>query len=160
MDINKEISDFLRDAQYKLALITAEMDKLEDDGDVFYNDFKYQRWELDYFYSILYETTMAMQGEYNWLDAAEWTDKEILVEIHYLRNKYKLNGQPVLDYASSVTKIVNFVIEGNESIIPPSTGPIDILVGTTSGTWLVGSLSNYAGMINTESLNSYFVGRT
>ena len=158
MDINKEISDFLRDAQYKLALITAEMDKLEDDGDVFYQDLKYQRWELDYFYSILYETTMAMEGEYNWLDAAEWTDKEILVEIHYLRNKYKLNGQPVLDYASSVTKIVNFVTEGDNSDIPLPVGVGDILVGTPTE-WIVGSLSEYGGMINTESLNSYFIGR-
>ena len=97
MDINKEISDFLRDAQYKLALMTAEMDSLEDDGDVYYQELKEGRWELDYFYSILYETTMDMAGgAYNWLETAEWTDKDILNEIHYLRNKHKLNGLPVL----------------------------------------------------------------
>ena len=160
MDINKEISDFLRDAQYKLALITIEMDEKDDDGDVYYQQLKEQRWELDYFYSILYETTQAMIGTYNWLTAAGWTEKDIMNEIHYLRNKYQLNGLPVLNYASSVTQIVNYVSNGQVqgAVVPPPVGAGDILVGSASG-WLVGSLSDYAGMIDTESLVTYFTGR-
>lgn len=159
MDINKEISDFLRDAQYKLALMTQEMDGNEDDGDVFYQTLKEQRWELDYFYSILYETSMAMEGQYNWLDAAEWTEKDILNEIHYLRNKYEMNGLPVLDYASSVTTIVNYISEGGAGAnVPLPVGIGDILVGGNNG-WEVGSFNEYAGMLDSESLNSYFATR-
>lgn len=159
MDINKEISDFLRDAQYKLALMTAEMDSKEDDGDPYYIELKIQRWELDYFYSILYETTMAMEGAYNWLDIAGWTEKDILNEIHHLRNKYKMNGLPVLDYATITNTIINYVggEEGGAGV-PPPVGDGDILIGTPGG-WIVGSLSEYAGMIDTESLNTYFTGR-
>ena len=159
MDINKEISDFLRDAQYKLALMTAEMDGNEDDGDIHYQDLKEQRWELDYFYSILYETTMTMDGAYNWLSTAEWTEKDILNEIHYLRNKHRLNGLPVLEYASSVTKIVNYISEGSGgAVVPEPVGAGDILVGTPTG-WIVGSLNEYAGMLDSESLTNYFAAR-
>jgi hypothetical protein len=159
MDINKEISDFLRDAQYKLALMTAEMDSKEDDGDPYYMSLKMDRWELDYFYTILYETTMAMAGAYNWLSTAEWTEKDILNEIHHLRNKYEMNGLPVLDYATITNEIINFVDEGGGgSTVPPPIGDGDILIGTPGG-WVVGSLSEYAGMVDTESLNTYFTER-
>jgi len=159
MDINKEVSDFLRDAQYKLALMTAEMDAMEDDGDVYYTNLRIQRRELDYFYSILYETTMAMTGAYNWLTAAEWTEKDILNEIHYLRSKYEMNGLPVLDYASSVTKIINYKQEsGGGAFVPLPVGIGDILIGGTNG-WEVGSFNEYAGMLDSETLTTYFATR-
>jgi len=159
MDINKEISDFLRDAQYKLALMTAEMDNSEDDGDVFYEELRQQRWELDYFYSILYETDQAMEGAYNWLEAAEWTEKEILEEIHYLRNKYQMNGVPALNYAPNTIQIINYVNTEGGAGVPLPVGIGDILIGATSG-WIVGSLNNYVGMLDTESLTNYFLGRS
>ena len=159
MDINKEISDFLRDAQYRLALMTTEMDSLEDDGDIYYQTFKEQRWELDFFYSLLLDTQQSIEGAYNWLETAEWTEKDILNEIHYLRNKYEMNGLPVLNYQSSIHQIINIISEGDVGNIPSPVGNGDILIGN-GGQWVVGSLSDYAGMLNTETLTNYFSGRS
>lgn len=164
MNVNKEISDFLRDAQYKLALITIEMDQLEDDGDVHYAKLKYDRWELDYFFHILYETRQAIEGGFNWLDGAEWKDKEILNEIHYLRHKHRMNGSPILDYGTVTNKIVNVVqnevsTSPSDGSLPTPTGPNKILTSNASGGWEEGSFTKYVGMLDTESLNTYFTGR-
>ena len=158
MDINKEISDFLRDAQYKLAQLTFQMDGNEDDGDVYYQELKEARWELDYFYSILLETSQQMEGGYNWLTTAEWTEKDILNEIHYLRSKHQMNGMPVLDYQHTTHQIISFINDGGGGSLPTPTAPGLILVSTTTG-WEEGTLGDYVGMLDTESLDTYFTGR-
>ena len=159
MDVNKQVSDFLRDAQWKLAKITAEMDSLEDDGDNLYQDLKHDRQELDYFYSILLETQQEVEGDYNWLSTAEWTDKEILNEIHYLRNKHQMNGMPLLNYQHTIHQIIAFSGASGGSGLPVSTSAGKILISTSGGGWEEGSLSDYVGMLDSESLNTYFAGR-
>jgi hypothetical protein len=160
MNINKEISDFLRDAQWKLAKMTSDMDALEDDGDIYYQKLKENRWELDYFYSILLETGQEMEGGYNWLETAGWTLKEILNEIHYLRKKNQMNGMPVLNYQHTVHQIIAFINGSGGSALPVASSAGMILVSTSLGGWEEATLGNYVGMLDSESLNTYFTGRT
>lgn len=158
--INKQISDFLRDAQWKLAKLTFEMDALEDDGDNHYQELKEQRWELDYFYSILLETSQKIEGGYNWLETAGWTEKDVMNEIHYLRNKHQMNGTPVLDYQHVTHQIISLIQEsGGGSGLPTSNGAGNILVSISNGGWEETNLSKYVGMLSNESLATYFAGR-
>jgi hypothetical protein len=161
MNIDKEISDFLRDAQWKLAKLTFEMDALEDDGDPYYQELKIQRWELGEFYNILLETQQQMEGGFNWLYTAGWTDKDIINEIHYLRNKNQMNGVPVLNYQHVVHQVISLVQESGSggSGLPTSNEAGNILVSTANGGWEETFLSDYVGMLNSESLNTYFAGR-
>ena len=159
MNIEEQISDFLRDAQYKLALMTAQMDSYEDIGDVYYSKLVQQRRELNYFYSILYSHIYEIDGGYNFLEAAGWTESDILNEIHYLRNKYELNGLPAINYGP-VTNVIEVIISGDGGTgnVPEPTVPGQILISGNNG-WELGNFNEYAGMADSESLDIYFSGR-
>ena len=159
MNIEEQISDFLRDSQYKLALMTAQMDSYEDIGDVYYSKLVQRRRELNYFYSILYNHIYEIDNGYNFLEAAGWTESDILSEIHYLRNKYGLNGLPAINYGP-VTNVIEVIISGDGGTgnVPEPTMPGQILI-SDGNDWQLGTFSEYGGMKDSESLDTYFSGR-
>ena len=158
--LNKQISDFLRDSQYKLALMTKKMDDYDDAGDVYYNQLRTQRRELDAFYNLIFENSQAIEDNYNWLIAANWENIDILSEIHYLRDKYQLNGMPIIDYAS-VKNVINVAIPpvASQGSVPVPTASGQLLI-SVENTWMLGYLNTYGGMLETETINDYFTGRS
>ena len=72
-----------------------------------------------------------------------------------------MNGVPVLNYQHVVHQVISLVQEskGGGSGLPTSNGAGNILVSTANGGWEETFLSDYVGMLNSESLNTYFAGR-
>lgn len=100
MNITPNVTEFLQDALYTLAIMTRDMDRYEDNGDVFYAQLQFDRRELNAFVTILTPKDYIVGGNM-WLFTADWTDEDIIAEIHYFRNKHFMSGIPPINYNQS-----------------------------------------------------------
>ena len=97
------ISNFLVDAQYKVAILTIEINNKKGRD----HDFKKEylmRLELSIWISVLYEAYQDIYNGYNFL--GNWTDTQIKEECEYLRAKTGITRVPYLTFASYAPEIV------------------------------------------------------
>lgn len=169
-DINQEIYNYLRDAQWKTAELTVEMDEIKDEGNIGFQRRDAQRLQLSIFMDVLYVTDYSFYDGYNFIYAGDepWTDKEIQAEIDYLRSIGELSEVPFLTFADfQQTTILNAPGEGGDPSTPsePSIFPYgnqnDFLFYANSGnTPIATPFPNSAGHINNETIDNYFLNRT
>lgn len=159
MSIEQSISDFLRDAQYRIAEISISIN--ESDWTV--NNPEYQklffmRMQLIQFMDSLYN------ARYSFIDNKYrfefLTDQEIQDEIEYLRWWCNIGSVPYLTFTAYYPWIVNNVVNsGGTSIGIPSGSLGQYLIFGLNNNLQVDDFPNRCGMIQGENINDYFAGR-
>ena len=117
-DINTEVNNYLRDAQWATAELTTEMDDIKDDGNVGFQRRDAIRLQLSTFMDVLFVADYSFYEGYNFLYAGDtpWTDAEIQTEIDYLRDIGEMSEVPFLSFADYQQNVVMNVIENGDSV--------------------------------------------
>lgn len=170
-DLNTVVSDFLRDAQYRIGTLSVEINKLDKEGSYNVDEKFRQRLQLAAFMNVLYEGKWYIaDGEYNHIQTASaageenaWTEYEIISEIEYLRYYTNMNEIPFINFTAHYPLIVSSVggssgSAGN-SISFPVGLPGQVIFYNSSGEVYADSIDEYGGMYDTENIDTYFLNR-
>ncbi len=164
MTIDDYIANFLRDGQYRIAVLSVEMNELEDQGSYQYKKLDRSRKDIANFMAILYEGKWLVQSAYNHMQiGAEltWTEREVTEEIEYLRYYNKMNEVPYITFTGHYPKIASIINgggSGSGDSLP--VGTFGQLMGFGgSGIAEAQTIDEYGGHIDGESITSYFIGR-
>jgi hypothetical protein len=176
MGVNETVNDFLRDAQYRVAELTIEMDELDDAGNYLYVEKEVLRHELLSWMDTIYwgrhnlvdgstEQTPPDSSPYNFTaSGVSWTDNEIIQECHLLRNKANMNPVPFINWNNYNPELVSY--GGSPTTGNESTGaafPIgtlgQYLTYNISGQVVAQSWPIYAGALESEDIFDYFLDR-
>ncbi len=167
MTIHDYIAEFLKDAQYRVGKLTAEIDALSDDGGYLYDTKKEHRLWLTTFMDILYEGRWLILDGYNHVQYVDtptedfWTEREIIQEIQYLRYHTNMNEVPYINFTGHYPQIVSTITGSSQSGSGfPAGLPGDMLFYNLSGGVYADSVDSTGGMYENETIDSYFTGRT
>lgn len=136
MSLNQEISNFLRDSQYRFAELTVNKDAREDTGDIAIRSEISIRRQLDAFLFLLYTNRYDIitpeQGDWPNFLYDKWTDDEIITEMDYLRELSEMNLIPWLDFTASVNvirqEVTEIVIQEIDGIRQSSIGDLPVYI--------------------------------
>jgi hypothetical protein len=162
MTLDDYIANYLRDAQGKIALLSVEMNELEDQGSYQYRELYRSRLELSLFMSILYEGKWLIQDGYNHMKIGEsttWTEREVISEIEWLRYHHHMNEMPYITFTAHYPRIASTINGGGGAGSVPlfPTGAYGKLMGfTAAGEAEPQDISPWAGHIDGESISTYF----
>lgn len=128
MSLRTEILNFLRDADYRVGELGTQIRERKYSEEV--KPLNSLRWELMAFMNSLYRGALK-DDVLNYLG---WPEKEILSEIHRLRNKAGLNDIPYMSFTNyrPIIQIAS-VTSGSGSVGFPSGNSGDILTYNSSG---------------------------
>jgi hypothetical protein len=167
MTVDDYIANYLRDAQYKIALLSVDMNKLEDQGSYSYNKLFKARLELATFMRVLYEGKWLVSGGYNHLQIGEtstdviWTERQVIEEIEYLRYTHGMNEVPYITFTAHYPKIASSINgggSGSGGSLP--AGQYGQLIGYDGGgNPEAQSIDSWGGHQDNETINTYFSGR-
>ena len=108
MNVNETVNDFLRDAQYRIAELSTQVNthntNIERLSDI--DDIKDIRSQLIMFMDVVYEGYTAIYDGSNYL--GYWTDLQIVEECEYLRNISGMNAMPYLSFSANEISFANF----------------------------------------------------
>jgi hypothetical protein len=163
------IDNFLRDAQYRVGQLTAEIDTIEDNGSYQYREKRRQRLELTTFMDVLYEGKWYITSGYNHIqyggggtDENTWTEREIIQEIEHLRYYTEMNEVPFINFTAHYPQIVNFITgaggSGSVTGVPAGLYGMSIFYNASAQAY-ADYIDPYGGMYTAESISSYFNGR-
>lgn len=164
-DVTTVVNDFLRDAQYRVAELSVEIDDLNDEGNSEYYELIDLRRQLLVFMDIVYWGRHPIIDGYNFLAGGNaWTDAEIIKECHYLRSKANLNPVPYINWNNYNPEIVSFGDSGttgntvNGAVFP--TGTLgQYLTYNASGNVVASAFPIYGGALSSEDIFDYFGDR-
>ena len=153
MDIDQIISDFLRDAQFRITEIGTELDNLADFQDPRYIELEEQRLQLYLYMDILYVGQWSILDGFNHLD---WDDYEINLECEYLRNETKMINSPYASFVGSYPEIVACISgeTGGEGL--PSGSPGDFIYYNSNSNPVVEQFPLTVGMADTDTVTTFF----
>lgn len=172
-DVNTVVSEFLRDAQYRIGKLSVEINELDKEGSYNVDEKRRQRLELAVFMSILYEGKWFIaDDEYNHIQTADaageedaWTDGEIISEIERLRYYTNMNEIPFINFTAHYPQISSFIgtsgsqgSAGNNLTFPIGLSG-QVIFYNSSGAPYAETLDQYGGMYDTESIDTYFTNR-
>lgn len=165
MDINVEINNYLRDAQWRTSELTIQMDEIKDDGNTGFKRRDNQRLQLSIFMDLLYVTDYSFIDGFNFLAGGDepWTDEEIQAEIDYLRDIGEMSEVPFLTFTDYQLNVVNNTIisDGNGgSISFPIGNQNDFLFYANAGSNPITTPFPITAGHTFETIDSYFDGRT
>lgn len=167
MDVNEYVSNFLRDAQYRISELTIEIDERRDEGeeDPLFRELKTKRQALINFMEVVYDPyTSFTENGYGFMKAGEnaWEDREIIEEIEYLRDYTDMTLIPYGVFTGYYPQILNNILgdginQGGEVVFP--TGDyLEILRYNSSGQIESIPFPDYTGA-GDLSIIDYFAGR-
>lgn len=170
MTIHDYINDFLRDAQYRVATLSVEIDQIGDDGSYQYRELFQKRLELTTFMDIVYEGKWYItNGGYNHIQYTTtsdtedmWTEREVIQEIEHLRYYTEMNEVPFVNFTAHYPQIVNLIGSGGSGSGSTSlpAGQFRQFMGfNATGYPEAQDIDEWGGHIDGESITSYFSGR-
>lgn len=161
MTLDQYIADYLRDAQYRIAELSVEMNELEDQGSYQYRKLYRSRLELSTFMDLLYEGKWLVQDGYNHLQVGEdmtWKEREVIEEIEHLRYYNKMNEMPLITFTAHYPKIASIISGGGsgsgDSL--PAGNPGQFMGFDNTGAPEAQTISAWGGHIDGESITAYF----
>lgn len=167
--IHDDILDFLRDAQFRVAELSAEIDELEANGESEVPKFKHnQRIQLFTFMEILYEINWPISNGYNHLVSTDtvpvyvagWTEDDIQDEMMHLREVTGMTEQPSISFTPFWTEVINIINPSAPSGGLNITGnPGQYIQISVSGFPVAVDIDPYGGMRPNETIDDYFNGR-
>ena len=165
MTVNEYISNFLRDAQYRIAELTIQIDKRRNEGeeDPLFLAMKEKRQSLILFMEVVYDPYTNVRDGSNFLSASEaWTDREVMKEIEYLRDYTGMALIPYAVFTGYYPTIVNNILGSGGSDpgqVFQEGAYLEILRYKVSGNLEAIPFPQYMGM-GDLSINDYFAGRS
>lgn len=171
-NLNTIVSEFLRDAQYRIGELSVEINKLDKEGSYLVEEKRKQRTQLSVWMSVLYEGRWYISdGNYNHLRMTEiagledsWTEYEIISEIEYLRYYTNMNEVPFINFTAHYPQIASSLGSGRSvgsgnTLSFPAGLPGQVVLYDTQSIPYAESLDNYGGMYDTETIDAYFTNR-
>lgn len=165
MTLAQYVSDYLRDAQYRIAQLTGQIDSLRDEGEENPNFvlLKEKRMALIRFMRLVYDPFHVFHNDgYNFLKAVtEWSDREIIDEIEYLRDYTDMALIPYAVFTGFYPTIVNNILGDNfnqGAANLPTGDYLNVLRYNINGVLEAIPFPQYTGMGNLP-INDYFSGR-
>jgi hypothetical protein len=166
INIAQYISDFLRDAQYRVAKLSVEIDNLRAEGD---SDFNFilrrrKRDALIAFMELCYDPMTYFEANgYNFLKAVTaWSDREIAAEIEFLREYTDMTRVPYMTFSGYYPTILNNILGDGGGPSTPANLPdgdyLNILRYDANGNLQAVSFPEYVGALSLD-INDYFAGR-
>lgn len=167
MTLDEYISNFLRDAQYRIAQLSVKMDELQDDGSYQYKKLFQQRLELIVFMAILYEGKWYIEGGYNHIqyeDTEEtWNSNDIIAEIEHLRYYTNMNEVPYITFTAHYPQIASYLgivgQVGSGGTQFPSGQPGNIIVYNNNSEPYADDVDPWGGQLINESITDFFEDR-
>lgn len=154
MSVATQITSFIADAQYQIGQLTYKIDELKDrnNADEQMADFQTKRLQLYAFLFFVYEDRVNIHDGTNFLN---WTDKQVIEEIQYLRWKCGMDDFPNLSWVGHrpVTGIQN-VESATNTALPEGTNG-QILEFNVSGNLIATHLNKFGGMA-ADAISQYF----
>ena len=152
-DINTIVNDFLRDAQYRIAEFTIEINEKKKEG-YSYDEEQFMRAQLILFMDLLYDSRADIYEGYNFLE--DWTDLEIQRETEYLRKFTGMGEIPYLTFAGYSPEIRQEILGDGNGVTFPFGNVGDMLIYQTAGIAPVTiPFPEEGGMIG-ETIDEYF----
>jgi len=173
--IHDDILAFLRDAQYRVAELTGEINTLLMKGEIESPAALHGlRLELMAFIELLYEVSYGIYNGYNHVLSTDdvpvynkgFSEEWITHEMQYLRSHTGMSNLPLIQFGPYWTDVVNIITPATSG--GGSTGG-SINIPGTYGQFLMYDISNqlvaidldeWAGMLPTETITDYFAGRS
>lgn len=172
MAIHTDILAFLRDAQYRVAELTSEINEGLEIGEIQSPKSKHRlRLELSMFIEVLYEINWGFTNGYNLILTNEdpvvymtgWNLNLLNHEMQYLRNKAGMVNMPLISFGPYWTDVVNISTGQNN---PPINGGLNVIgvykqfpMFNISNQLVAVDVDEYAGMLLNETITDYFSGR-
>lgn len=154
MDIDQIVSDFLRDAQFRITQIGTELDGLKDFEEPRYIELESQRLQLYLYMDILYVGQWSILDGYNHLD---WDDYDINLECEYLRNVTEMINSPYASFVGTYPEIVACITGQQPSGGGlPAGNPGDFIYYNANGNPVTEQFPLTVGMIDSDTVNSFF----
>jgi hypothetical protein len=152
-DLNTVINEFLRDAQYRVAELSVELDDARDQR-LFDKGAFAIRAELILWMDLLFDPRQdVLDPAYNFLDG--WDERDIIGECEYLRQKSGMSSIPYATFAGYSPDISNKIIgEGSGETLPVGS-PGDHIVYNTSGIPVADPFPTEGGM-QSETIDQFF----
>ena len=163
LDIDQIISDFLRDAQYRVAEITIDMDGMDNKSNRGYKELQDIRHQLIAFMDELWWSYDELTDGYNFMLAGttDWTERNIILEIEYLRRKGRLNEIPYLSFTNHTTELAEMQTQSDSSGAGFPIGTYQQYIAyNVSGDPVAVDFPVYGGMKTYDDINTYFAGRS
>jgi hypothetical protein len=172
--IKEHIINFLRDAQYRIGELTAEIDALYNIGEIELPSQKHHiRLQLMMFMEMLYEVNYPILGddfnhivsdiENNPVYSLPWTEQKLLDEIEYLRVYSGMAEMPLMSFVPFWTEVINITESPSQQSggggINVTGNPGQMLKFNASSVLVAIDVDRWAGMRPFETINSYFAGR-
>jgi len=151
--IDQIISDFLRDAQYRMVEIANELDELDDFSDPRYEELEQQRLELYLFMDCLYVGMWSIYDGYNHLD---WDDYDIQAEIEYLRNRCEMINSPYMTFVGTYPEILACITGDTSGSGLPSGNYGDMIYYNSNGNPITVPLPVIVGMLDSDTPSTFF----
>lgn len=153
MAIEQKISDFLRDAQYRMAEIANRMEE-KDDYDNEFEELEEQRLSLYLFMDCIYIGNWSIRGGgYNHLF---WDDYDIEHEMEYLRNYCGMVTSPYITFVGNYPTIVASVGASSGSSIP-NGAPSEYIYYDAAGNPITAPFPVFAGATDSDTVETYFL---
>jgi hypothetical protein len=164
MTLDDHISNFLRDAQYRIGELSVEMNEIEDQGSYQYRKLNKSRKDIARFMDQLYEGKWLIQTGYNHLQVGDdltWKEREVIEEIQYLRYYNHMNEIPYVTFTGHYPKIVSIINGGGSgSVGSLPAGKFGQFMGFNgSDQPEAQDFDQWGGHIDGETINNYFSNR-
>lgn len=154
-DLNTTIADFLRDAQYRVAELTIEMNAMKKKRDEYYS-LHDLRAQLIMWMDLLYESRDSIYGDdFNYLDPEIWPEWDIISECEYLRRISGMATIGYLTFAGYSPIVRNIITGGSGSGNLPVGAENQYIRYDANGDPVAEDFPSIGGM-ETETITQYF----
>lgn len=151
--IDQYVSDFIKDAQFRIAEIGVRLEDLKDKQEPEYLELEGFRLELYQFMDILYVGEWSIRDDgYNHLD---WTDYEIRQEAEYLRNATGMITSPYTTFVSYFPSIGQ-IPGAEEAGGLPAGDPDSFILYDVNGNPVTVDFPTAVGAIASDTVENYF----
>ena len=150
--IDLYISEFIKDAQFRIAEIGTELDNLDDFCSPRYVELEGYRIELYQFMDVLYIGQWSIIDGYNHLD---WEEYDIKREMEYLRNRTQMINSPYTTFVGNYPEIVESIIDSAKLALPLGEFN-DVIYYDENGNAVTSPFPVTAGMNATDTPLTYF----
>ena len=157
-DLDTTVLEFLRDASWRIAELTLEMDNMESKDIPQYKEKDRIRLELYLFMDVIYFGRNEIKDGYNYA-LQTFTEAELFAEMEYLRGMSGMNITPTFNFVPYYSQILNKIVEGGVESIPSGVYN-DILIFNNNNELVLQQWPNIAGHYDGESAAAYFSGVT
>jgi hypothetical protein len=155
--IDDQINDFLRDASFRVAELTIDIDAKKRSDKSFKVEAEL-RAELTTFMDLLFDTINNIKDDYTFLKT-DWPDREITLEMEYLRDRTGMSEIPYITFTNYSPNILVQITGGNGgsgSTTLPAGALNQIITYDISGNAIAVDFPTAGGMFTSETIDQYF----